>query len=90
MTSQVCMHLLGSAWKHRGFNVRFIHTQTAVFCRPYFPTNGKDDMFWDQGALNISAIAEGCQRDWGVVPRQQHMLLQFGGLAVQDATQIVW
>mmetsp|Transcript_19116 Transcript_19116/g.53498 ORF Transcript_19116/g.53498 Transcript_19116/m.53498 type:complete len:399 (-) Transcript_19116:306-1502(-) len=59
--------------------------------QPYWPANGKTDMFWDQGPYNFTAVSEHCMKAWGLRPDRAWPTVQFGGLqALKQASNIVF
>ncbi|GAX77115.1 hypothetical protein CEUSTIGMA_g4561.t1 [Chlamydomonas eustigma] len=58
---------------------------------PYYPANGVNDMFWDQGPFDLAGINTHCKEAWGVEPRVYHSFIQFGGVeAAAEASNIVF
>ncbi|KAJ9533846.1 hypothetical protein QJQ45_026943, partial [Haematococcus lacustris] len=59
--------------------------------QPYFPANGRTDMFWDQGAFDWPGIAAHCRAAWGLEPDPTWAVEQLGGLALaHHASNIVF
>ncbi|KAL6759608.1 hypothetical protein V8C86DRAFT_2571910 [Haematococcus lacustris] len=59
--------------------------------QPYFPANGRTDMFWDQGAFDWPGIVAHCHAAWGLEPDPTWAVEQLGGLALaHHASNIVF
>jgi len=59
--------------------------------QPYYPTNGKTDMFWDQGPFDLAAINAHCLAAWNTTPRIHHSFVQYGGVeAAASASNMVF
>ncbi|KAF5843628.1 serine carboxypeptidase S28-domain-containing protein [Dunaliella salina] len=59
--------------------------------QPYWPANGKTDMFWDQGPYNFTAVSDHCMKAWGLRPDRAWPTVQLGGLqALKQASNIVF
>ncbi|GLC41303.1 hypothetical protein PLESTB_001077500 [Pleodorina starrii] len=57
---------------------------------PYYPTNGKRDMFWDQGPFDWDAINAHCEEAWGVTPRPDWGPITYGGYDYRSTSNIVF
>ncbi|KAK9812902.1 hypothetical protein WJX72_005519 [[Myrmecia] bisecta] len=57
---------------------------------PYFPANGRNDMFWDQGPFNKSRIEAECLDTFGVAPRYSWAEIEFGLTDYSASSNIVF
>ncbi|KAK9840725.1 hypothetical protein WJX81_000409 [Elliptochloris bilobata] len=66
-------------------------TQRSAQELPYFPANGRTDMFWDQGPYNDTEHDEQCLQLFNVTARRDWAVKEYGGFAGADfATNIIF
>ena len=52
-------------------------------------STGVNDMF-EVSEWNITAVTESCKQRWGVTPRPDDVLLQYGGKNISAASNIIF
>ena len=52
-------------------------------------STGVDDMF-ESMPFNYTQYAEGCQKKWGVTPRPDWAITEYGGKDIVDVTNIIF
>jgi len=55
-----------------------------------FSNDGVNDMFWPPAPWNATAASDGCLASWGVRPRPDWPVTQWGGKGLEGASNIVF